>query len=47
MIKTLWKIGYSHPVNFESGPWPEMDRLAGFKAAINYWRTSEFLAGKK
>ena len=47
VIKTLWKIGYSHPVNFESGPWPEMDRVEGFKSAINYWRISELLARKK
>ena len=47
VINTLSRIGYSHPVNFESGAWPGMETSEGLKCAIDYWRTSELLANKK
>ncbi len=47
VIAALSKIGYRHPVNFESGPWPGMEPAEGWKAAITYWRTCEYLVEKK
>ena len=46
VIAALWRIGYSHTLTFESGPWPGMDAEDGFRSAIRYWRTCEHLAGK-
>jgi sugar phosphate isomerase/epimerase len=43
VIKALKRIGFEHPVNFESGAWPGMDCSEGLKAAIDYWRVSERL----
>jgi sugar phosphate isomerase/epimerase len=47
VVAALRRIGYSHPVNFESGAWPGMEPAEGLKAAIRYWRTCEYLAGQK
>jgi len=47
VIAALVRIGYSSPVNFESGAWPGMEPAEGLKAAINYWRTCEHLAEKR
>ena len=46
VIAKLWRIGYSHPVNFESGPWPGTEAAEGLRSAIRYWRTCEHLAGR-
>lgn len=47
VIEGLLRTGYKHPVNFESGAWPGMEPSEGLKSAINYWRTCEYLVGKK
>ena len=46
VIEGLLRIGYSHPVNFESGAWPGMEPSEGLKSAIRYWRTCEHLVAK-
>lgn len=47
VIQSLRKVGYQNTVNFESGEWPDMDVKEGCKAAIQYWRTCEYLADAK
>lgn len=47
LIAALADANYAHAVNFESGPWPDMDEKEGFAAAIGYWRTCEFLVNKE
>ena len=46
VIGELWRLGYPHPINFESGPWPGMEAAEGLRSAIRYWRTGEHLAGR-
>lgn len=53
IILALQKVHYSYMVNFESGAWPDLSCLEGFRAAIRYWRQTEkftekfLLSGKK
>jgi len=47
VIAALWRIGCSHPVNFESGPWPGTEAAEGLRSAIRYWRVCEHLAGEE
>ena len=44
VIAALRRIGYPHPVTFESAGWPGMEPAEGVAAAIAYWRTCERLA---
>lgn len=46
VIRKLNEIKYDYTINFESGGWPGLEEKEGFAAAINYWRTCEFLADK-
>jgi len=47
VIQALDAIGYGNTVNFESGAWPDCEPEEGFRHAICFWRTLEFLAEKK
>jgi len=47
VIQALNKINYANTVNFESGPWPDMPKEEGYRHAIAYWKTLEYLATKK
>jgi sugar phosphate isomerase/epimerase len=44
VILALRRHNYTGTVTFESGGWPGMDEKDGYKAAIQYWRTCEYLA---
>lgn len=47
VIQTLDAIGYANTVNFESGAWPDCEPEEGYRHAIRFWRTLEFLADQK
>ncbi len=47
VIQSLRRIGYSRPVNFETGGWPGMEETAGCRQAIAWWRTCERLADSR
>ena len=46
-ILELWKHGYNRTLNFESNGWEGLDKEEGYRCAVNFWRTCEFLADKK
>ncbi|OQA80671.1 MAG: D-tagatose 3-epimerase [Lentisphaerae bacterium ADurb.Bin242] len=47
VIQALRKTGYRNTINFESGPWPNMPEAEGYRSAIRFWRTCEYLATQK
>jgi len=47
VIQRLRKYNYSHTVTFETGGWPGDDPAEGFRCAIKFWRSLEYLASQK
>lgn len=47
VIQRFRKFNYRNTVNFESGGWPGCDMEEGYRHAICFWRTCEYLAREK